>query len=161
MEDEVPRPPDEPDPAEALPASPLPDLPPEVADGDDELRQLVEAGASTPEELRELAARIREHRDREDALWRNEVRPALKQAKKGQFRLGDLVDRKDGREGPNGLLLALGLTVGVGILVLAATQSTILWVLVPLVAVLVYAYRHGRSDDPATADPPAAEDAPD
>jgi hypothetical protein len=161
MEDEVPRLPDEPEPEEAPATMPLPSLPPEVADGDDELRQLIEAGASTPEELRDLAARIREHRDREDQLWRNEVRPALKKAKKGQFKLGDLVDRTEEREGPNGFLLAFGAAVCVGILVLAATQSTILWVLVPVVAVLIYAYRHGGRDEPAAAEPPGAEDAPD
>lgn len=161
MDDEVPRPADGPEPAEEPPTAPLPALPPEVAVGDDELRRLIEAGASTPEELRDLAARIREHRDREDALWRNQVRPALKQAKKGRFRLGDLVDRPEGREGPSGLLLALGVAGGIGVLVLAATQSTILWVLVPLVAVLVYAYRHGERDEPAAAEPPTSEDAPD
>ena len=41
------------------------------------LRAQIDAGASTPEELRALAARLREIREQEDHLWRQEVRPAL------------------------------------------------------------------------------------
>lgn len=51
----------------------------------EEIRRLVEAGASSPEELRALAARLRELREREEARWRSEVRPAL--VKKGRGRL--------------------------------------------------------------------------
>ncbi|MFP5255558.1 MAG: hypothetical protein ACLGI8_06870 [Acidimicrobiia bacterium] len=51
-----------------------------------ELRRLVEAGASSPEELRALAARLREHRQREEARWRAEVKPQLVRQGKGRLR---------------------------------------------------------------------------
>lgn len=51
-----------------------------------EVRQLVEAGASSPEELRALAARLKELREREEARWRSEVKPALLKEKKGRLR---------------------------------------------------------------------------
>jgi hypothetical protein len=170
MDDELPLPPDAPaaedgedgenrGEAAAAPA-PLPSLPPEVTDGDDEVRRLVEAGASTPEELRELAARIRAQREREDELWREEVRPALKEAKKRPFQLGDLVERDDDG-GPNVYLYGLGMVAAAAFLVLAATQSSILWVLLPLVGVLVYAFVQGRKGGAVDEPPPPAEDATD
>lgn len=140
----------------------LPSLPPEVATGDEELRRLIDAGASTPEELRDLAARIREHREREDALWRNEVKPALKKAKKAPFRLGDLVDQPEEPRASIGLVFGLGLAGVTIVLVLAAAQSSVLWVLLPLAAVLVYSYRQGKRGDVAEEQqPPPAEGAPD
>ncbi|MGV3759916.1 MAG: hypothetical protein ACO1PW_10315, partial [Actinomycetota bacterium] len=51
-----------------------------------ELRQMIDAGASSPEELRALAARLREHRQREEARWRAEVRPQLRKQGKGRLR---------------------------------------------------------------------------
>jgi hypothetical protein len=148
MDDELPRLPDalEPDADEAEEIVSLPSLPPEVSSGDEELRRLIDAGASTPEELRELAARIREHREREDALWREEVRPALKKAKKRKFQLGDLVERPADPPTSNGAFYGFLIGGVVLVLVLAATQSSIVWALIPLVAVLGYAYIQGRRD---------------
>jgi hypothetical protein len=158
MDEELPRLPDAPEPAaDADPAPtspPLPDLPEEIASGDEELRRLIAAGASTPEELRDLAARIREHRAREEAVWREEMRPALKKAKKGRVRIGDLVDRPDEPKVANGLMYGLGLAGIVLVLVLAATQSSVIWALLPLVAVLGYAYWVGRRDEPSGEGPP-------
>lgn len=51
-----------------------------------ELRRLVDAGAGSPEELRALAARLREHRQREEARWRAEVKPQLVKQGKGRLR---------------------------------------------------------------------------
>jgi hypothetical protein len=167
MDDELPLPPDAPEPAdhedeegdEEPAALPLPTLPPEISSGDEELRRLIEAGASTPEELRDLAARIREHREREDAVWREEMRPALKKAKKAPFRLADLVERPEEPAVANGLFFALVLAGLAVILVLAATRTSIIWVLIPVVGVFGYAYAVGRHGDEADAPPPADEDA--
>ena len=139
--------PDSAEPDQELPP-PLPSLPAEVAAGDDELRRLIDAGASTPEELRELAARIREQRDREEAVWRSEVRPALKKAKKGRFHLGDLVERSEEPKTPNAWMFGIGLAGVAIVLVLAAAKSSILWVLLPLVGVLGYAYVQGKRGRP-------------
>jgi hypothetical protein len=162
MDDE--RPPEGPVPgdegASEEPQPTLPSLPPEVSVGDDEVRRLVDAGAGTPEELRDLAARIRAQRQREDALWREEVRPALKKAKKRRFQMSDLVER-DEEGGPNLYLWGFG-AVALGlVLVMAATRSSIIWVLIPLVAVLVYAYREGRQPDAPDESPPPTADDPD
>src|SRR5688500_4716000 len=72
------------------PAPDIPPLPPEIASGQEEVRRLVDAGAASPEELRALAARLREQREREESAWRREVRPALIQARKARVRLPDL-----------------------------------------------------------------------
>lgn len=72
------------------PASPPPAGPGGVADPlaaeAAELRRLVDAGAGSPEELRALAARLRQHRQREEARWRAEVKPQLRQQGKGRLR---------------------------------------------------------------------------
>lgn len=73
----------EPIPSEA--AGPGADTDPLAAEAA-ELRRLVEAGASSPEELRALAARLREHRQREEARWRAEVKPKLVKQGKGRLR---------------------------------------------------------------------------
>ncbi len=161
MDDEVPGPPDEPEAADEEPVVPLPSLPPEVTTGDDELRRLIEAGASTPEELRELAARIREHRDREEALWREEVRPGLKKAKKRPFRLGDLVDKPEEPSSWNGRAFGIAIVSVMLVLVLAAFQSTVVWVLLPPVAVIVYVVAQARRGGAPDGSPPSNEDAPD
>lgn len=134
----------------------LPELPEAVTANADEVRRLIEAGASSPEELRELAARIRDHRALERSLWRSEVRPALLKSKKGPFRLGDLRDpAADSRRASQGLRLGLAVLAVVAVFVLAASQSSALWVLVPVAAVLVYAYRlGGQGGNPPDADPP-------
>lgn len=51
-----------------------------------ELRRLVDAGAGTPEELRALAARLRDHRQREEAAWRSAVKPHLVKSGRGRLR---------------------------------------------------------------------------
>ena len=159
MDEELPRLPDAPEPVvEPEPESPpLPELPAEITSGDEELRRLIAAGASTPEELRDLADRIREHRTREDAVWKEEVRPALQKAKKGRVRLGDLVERNDEPSIPNGLFYWLGLAGLILVLVLAAAQSSIIWVLLPLVVVLGYAFWVGRREG-SEPEPPATID---
>ena len=73
--DEAPDPPP-PGPGPAAPRPPGTDA--EAA----EIRRLVDEGAGSPEALRELAARLRAQRDREDQRWRAEVKPALLKAKK-------------------------------------------------------------------------------
>lgn len=168
MDDQVPPvdggpEPEGPDAGEPAPPV-LPELPPEVSAGDEELRAMIAEGASTPEELRALAARIREHRDKEASLWKAEVKPGLRQAKKSRFRIRDLVDEREA-DGPNLLVFGLVLIGIVFVLLLAATQGTVLFVILPVVGVLVYAYRVGQQDDAPLETPPAAppgaEDAPD
>jgi hypothetical protein len=135
---------------------PLPTLPPEISSADEELRRRIEAGAKTPEELRALAAMIRQHREREDVVWREEMRPALKKAKKAPFRFADLVERPEEPRVTNGLFYALVVAGVAMVLVLAATRSSIIWVLIPLVAVLGYAFVVGRRGDPVDAPAPDA-----
>jgi hypothetical protein len=164
MDDELPGLPDAPEPLDAAdPASPpLPELPAEITSGDEELRRLIAAGASTPEELRDLAARIREHRTREEAVWREEMRPALKKARKGRVRLADIRERPDEPKTPNSLLYVIGLAGVIVVLVLAAARGSVIFVLLPLVLVLAYAYRVGRqgerSDEAAPPSPPSPSD---
>jgi hypothetical protein len=159
MDDERPLAPDVPEPEDEEvedpgAAAPLPTLPPEISSGDAALRERIEAGASTPEELRELAAMIREHREREDAVWREEMRPALKKAKKAPFRFTDLVERPEEPPVANGRFYALVVAGLAIVLMLAATQSSVIWVILPLVAVLGYAFVVGRRGKP-TAEPVA------
>jgi hypothetical protein len=121
-----------------------------------ELRQRIDAGAGTPEELRALAAQMREVRQREELLWRQEVRPALVKARKGRLRPADLGAAPSTAE-PGARSLGLGLAIlgAVVAVLLLATQSSALWVLVPTVGVLVYAWRLGRRDthDDASSGP--------
>jgi hypothetical protein len=159
MDDDVPPSPD------ALDADP-PSLDPGGPDGDDpvardaaELRRLIDAGASTPEELRALAERIREHKRLEESLWRREVKPELLESKKLRYRRAErrADDRADDETAPRNLGIGLGLLGLVLVLLLVATQSTFLWILVPVVAILLYAYRQGRgaADGADREDPPA------
>lgn len=48
-----------------------------LADERAAVRRLIEQGAGSPEELRDLAARLRQLRDEERAQWQREVRPRL------------------------------------------------------------------------------------
>ena len=137
MDDEVPR-----------PAGPPPDP---VAGGADELRRMIDAGAGSPEELRALAARIREHRALEDERWRSEVRPVLLKSKKRKLSVGDLRDRPDGR---SSLGVGLALLSGVLVLLLAATQGSFLVILLPVLGVLGYAWWQGRQAVGAPAEDP-------
>lgn len=158
MADEVPRAAEPTD--ETPPAAALPSLPDAVGSDADELRRLIDAGAGSPEELRALAARIREHRALEESRWRRDVRPGLLKSKKRRFTLRDLRDRSEVQRTTNGLGLGLALLGVVLVLLLAAIQSSILWILVPVAAVLVYAYRQGKraESEPATVAERPSED---
>lgn len=112
-----------------------------------EIRRLVEAGADSPEALRELAARLREHRAREEALWRAEVKPVLKKEGKGRIR-GYTPPARSIEAAPDGSgsssvwlwFLLAGLVV-----VVALAASTTIWILVlPIAGLLVWAWRQGR-----------------
>jgi|GEM_PF-4613490 hypothetical protein len=159
-----------PDPAPPQAADPVGPADPLAAEAE-ELRRLIEAGASSPEELRALAARLREHRQREEARWRAEVKPQLVKQGKGRLRrqaappplptLPGLGPTGAGTApgpatgvpttpapaepapGARALWIGLGLLAMVGVAVLAA--RTTVWVLVlPVVALLVWAWSQGR-----------------
>lgn len=121
--------------------------PPEVralADEADEIRRMVDEGAGSPEAIRDLAARLREHRAREEALWRSEVKPALVKENKGRLR-GHARPLRPANEKPKANLAVLAvMLVGVLLVVLIAA-STSAWVLVLAVAGLIgYAWYEGR-----------------
>jgi len=137
MADEVPR-----------PAEPVAD--PGASDADD-VRRMIEAGAASPEELRALAARLRERRALEDERWRTEVKPALLKSKKAKVSLGDVRKEPDGR---GSLGIGLALLGGVLVLLLAATQGSFLWVLLPAAGVLAYAWWQGRQAEAPAEEPP-------
>lgn len=121
-----------------------------------ELRQAIDAGAGSPEELRALAARIREHKAQEESRWRAEVRPVLMESKKGAFRLGELRRRPAREERSDGTGWGIGVAIGLVMvaLVLLATQTSLLLILVPALGVLVYAYVQGRQAQSPPPDPP-------
>ena len=157
MEEELPTSPDGTD--RPIPAVPFPELPPEISSREEELRRLVDAGAASPEELRALAAKLEEKRTYEESLWEREVRPALMQSKKRRLRLVDL--RRDSRRPAThrgSLGLAALLLGGVLLLLLIATQTSFVWLLVAVVGVLVYAWvqglRHAAGGDAPTAAAP-------
>ncbi len=147
MDDQPGEPAEDPAPARAA----APDGPEAraLAHEAEEIRRLVEAGAGSPEDLRLLAARIREHRAREEALWRSQVKPQLVKARKASFSLGRSAPAPAGRApaqrnaGVGGALLAAALLV----VVLAAT-TTIAVLVVPLVGLLAYAWWQGRQGPP-------------
>ncbi|MGQ0831223.1 MAG: hypothetical protein ACT4OV_06050 [Microthrixaceae bacterium] len=111
----------------------------------EEIRGLVDAGAGSPEALRELAARLREHRAREEALWKTEVKPALVKENKGRLR-GHRRSEPIERERTPSNLPALALVL-LGLLgVVAVAASTSFWTLVvPLVGLLAWAWHQGRT----------------
>lgn len=138
----------------------------------DDLRRLIDAGASSPEELRALAERIREHKALEQARWRSDVKPDLLASKKWRNRIKRSDDQRDDAAGDEevrrNLKIGAALLGGALLLFLLATQSGVLFVLLPVVGVVVYAYRQGRREgsgedllgplDPPVdppADPPA------
>lgn len=128
-------------------------LPPGAPDGPDaqalameaeEIRRLVEAGAGSPEAIRELAARLREHREREEALWRAEIKPALRKEGKGRLRGHDR-PAPTPRQTSTSNSLTLGLVLLGLVLVVLLAASTSVWVLVlPVVALLAWAWKQGR-----------------
>jgi len=117
-----------------------------------EIRRMVEEGAGSPEAIRALAARLREHRAREEELWRTAVKPSLVKEGKGRLRGHAKPLPAEPRTPPEvkqsqaawlgGSLLAL-----VAIVVVAA--NTTVWVLVlPVIALLVWAWYQGRDSTP-------------
>jgi hypothetical protein len=139
------------------PAGGIPPLPAELSAREQELRALIDAGAASPEELRELAAKLKEQRTYERSLWQREVRPALMQAKKKRPSLLDL-RRDSADDDTNSIALAVGLLVAVLVLFLIATQTSFLILLVAAAAVLVYAWVHGLDpSDGRPPDPPSAD----
>lgn len=99
-----------------------------------EIRRRIEAGAGTPEELRDLAAQLRAHRERERQLWERTVKPTLsrKGSDSDQTRRSLLIGL--GTIGCVGLVVLIGLSGsgGLAVLVLAA------------VAAIAYAASRGR-----------------
>ena len=138
----------------------IPTLPPELSTREQELRALVDAGAASPEELRELAAKLKEQRTYEESLWREEVRPALMQAKRRRFSLLDLRRESTEREDSNSLALGAMLAVGVLVLIFVAANTSFLILLVAVVGVLAYAWVHGRraTDEQSPGAPPSSSD---
>ncbi len=110
----------------------------------EEIRRLVDAGAGSPEALRELAARLREHRAREEALWRAEIKPALVKEHKGRLR-GHSKPAPTKREASTSNALAFGLLLLGLVLVVVVAANTSVWLLVlPVVALVVWAWKQGR-----------------
>lgn len=124
----------------------------ELADEAAEIRRMVDAGAGSPEAIRELAERLREHRAREEALWRTQVKPTLKREGRGRFR-GHRKSGGPAREGDRQPAGSQSMTIGIAVLLLVAlvivAASTTAWLLVlPLVALLAYAWYQGRDSAP-------------
>jgi Flp pilus assembly protein TadB len=118
----------------------------ELAREEAEIRRLIEAGADSPEALRELAARLREHRAREEALWRAAVKPALVKEGKGRLRgytqHTPPVEEGEG-SGSSSAWLWFLLAALVVVVVLAA--STTVWIVIlPVLGLLVWAWKQGR-----------------
>jgi hypothetical protein len=113
-----------------------------------EIRRMVEEGAGSPEAIRALAARLREHRAREEELWRTAVKPSLVKEGKGRLRghakppPAEPVSEPQSKSAQS-LWLGLGL-LGVVLVVVVAANTTV-WVLVlPVLALLAWAWQQGR-----------------
>jgi hypothetical protein len=126
----------------------IPALPDELAHGEAEVRRLVDAGAGSPEELRALAARLREQRAREEEAWRRDVRPALMRSKKARGAFADAppAEPEPARRTVGGVHLGPALLVlgAIVVLLLIASATTPLVLVIPVAGVLVYAYHQGR-----------------
>lgn len=143
--------PAEPGPApETEPSRPNPQAEALAAEAE-EIRRLIDAGAGTPEAIRELAARLRAHREREEALWRTEVRPSLVKEGKGRRRArpNPSAEPSLGPPAPPasavGQRLWLGLAI-LGVVLVAVLVATIsVWLLVlPVIALLAWAWKQGQ-----------------
>lgn len=116
-----------------------------LAEEAEEIRRLVEAGAGSPEALRDLAARLREHRAREEALWRAEVKPALVKENKGRLRGHRTTPLSPRPEQPTSNLGALGVLLLLLVLAVVIAANTSVWLLVvPVVGLVIWAWREGR-----------------
>jgi len=129
----------------------VPPLPPELVERQQEVRRLVDAGASSPEELRALAAKLQEQRLLEESAWKREVRPVLIESKKVRVSLGDLRPRL--RASGANIGLTITIFASVILLLLFAAQTSIVWLLLPVAALLVYAWQQGRAPQAGDAPP--------
>lgn len=157
-----------PEEAPGAPGVPLP--PPELlrealAADQDEVLRLVDQGASSPEDLRALAERMRERREREDAVWAKQVKPGLVQARKGRLRITDLrrespLGEDDGSQ--RSFLLVVVAVALAALVVLAALELPVIVLAIPVVAFLGYAFWLGLQPpaDDLPAPPAPDDDAP-
>ncbi len=111
----------------------------------EEIRRLIDAGADSPEALRDLAARLREHRAREESMWRADVKPALVKENKGRLRGHRTASRSpaDGSSPSRAPVYAL-MVVGLLILVAIAAATTGWLLVIPVVGLLAFAWKQGR-----------------
>lgn len=153
------------EPTEVSDMVPLP--PPELlrdalAADQDEVLRLVDQGASSPEDLRALAERMRERREREDAVWAKQVKPGLKQARKGRLRISDLrrespLEDDDGSQ--RSFLLVIAGAAIVALIVLSALQLSLVVLAIPVIAFLGYAFWLGLQPPPEDVpEAPAPDD---
>lgn len=120
-----------------------------LADEQDEVQRRIDAGASSPEDLRALAALMREKRKREASVWASEVRPGLKKARKARLRLGDLRDEgEDHDPSQRTFLLIVGAVALVALALLFAMDLSFKVLLVPVLAFLGYAWWLGTHPPP-------------
>jgi hypothetical protein len=153
---ELPEPPN--DGGSGLTGAPVPEPPrpnpvaEALAAEAEEIRRLVEGGAGSPEAIRELAARLRAHREREEALWRSEVRPALVKEGKGRFRARSTPASSAAPEpaaSPGSQSLWLGVALLGLVLIVVLAASTTVWLLIlPVLALLVWAWKQGQDSPP-------------
>jgi uncharacterized protein YoaH (UPF0181 family) len=117
-----------------------------------EIRRLVEEGAGSPEAIRALAARLREHRAREEELWRTAVKPALVKEGKGRLRghaKPTAVDPTDQGLTRSAQSMWLGVAMLGLVLVVVVAANTSVWVLLlPVLALLGWAWYQGRDSTP-------------
>ena len=113
-----------------------------------EIRRLVEEGAGTPEAIRALAARLREHRAREEELWRTAVKPALVKEGKGRLRGHAKPPTLEPASTPRARSqqsLWMGAALLGLVLVAIVAANTSVWVLLlPVLALLAWAWQQGR-----------------
>jgi hypothetical protein len=139
------------DAADAPEAEPTPEAL-ALAEEAAEIRRLVEEGAGSPEAIRALAARLREHRAREEELWRAAVKPSLVKEGKGRFR-GHAKPPPVEPRTPSQTKQVQSAWLGGGmlaiVLIVIVAANTSVWVLVlPVVALLVWAWYQGRDSTP-------------
>ena len=125
----------------------------ELAEEAAEIRRLVEEGAGSPEAIRALAARLREHRAREEELWRTAVKPALVKEGKGRLR-GHAKPAAPVEPASEGLTrsqqsLWLGVAMlGLVVVVVVAANTSVWVLLLPVLALLAWAWHQGRDSTP-------------
>ena len=146
----------EPDGAPAVVPLPSPDLLRDaLAEENEEVRRLVDAGASSPEDIRALAALMREQREREASVWARDVKPGLIKARKASLHLGDLRRQGEDRDSSQSpFLLVVGVVALVVLALLFAMELSLVVVLIPVMAFFGYAWWLGTH-------PPAGVDAVD